>query len=287
LTSTLLTNEFKNATDLKDAVFSDNIIELNCNIENDDQDAGLTFKYYDQINHAYRWRGMYVDSSTKEFYLFKNYGMRPHPSIDHTLIEMADLTCNRLNATYLNNLTIPYKSGVIATIEDNALPFSWFRIGKSNVNCKLTPISNIITPISFDMSNNYMTDQRGINVYELNNDSDIKILATGSYKIHVNISWRRFFQIVINGVPHEGDASILNSLTFHVLRNGYDVYTHTCDLIGVIPKLDEWYHGYVQFQTVIDVNNNDPISLVVNQTLVDGYSSQITLFPVMTIERVI
>jgi hypothetical protein len=289
LTSTLLTNEFKNATDLKDAVFSDNIIELNCNIENDEQDAGLAFKYYDQINHAHRWRGMYVDSATKEFYLFKNYGIRPHPSIDHTLIEMADLTCNKLNTTYLNNLTIPFKSGVIATVDDNALPFSWFRIGRSNIKSKMTPLNGINTPVVFDTSWNYMIDQKGVNVYEIqNNNSDIKILTTGSYKVNVNITWRRFYQIVINEIPHEGDATILNNLAFRLLKNGlYDIYIHECDIVEIIPKLDEWYSGYIHFETIIDISANDTISVCINQSLIDGLASQITLFPLMTIERVI
>jgi hypothetical protein len=291
LISNLATNEFTGAVDIHDASFSDNILELNtpCTIKNDLVDFGFTGKYWNSTTSAYNYAGIYRDADALgKFYLFKNYSARPHPSINHALIELADLSVGSLSATTLKNLTVPSKSGIIATLDDNALPYSWFRIGRSNISCHLTPIHDVGTSVTFDTSWNYMTYIKGVNVYEPNLDyANIKLLATGSYKINLQCVWRKFFQIVINGVPHEGDATNLSGLSFKIMKNGYDVGSYDVDIVTVKPVLDEWYGGSIQFETVVDATANDSISVDVTQSLVEGSASQITLFPIMTIQRVI
>jgi hypothetical protein len=132
-----------------------------------------------------------------------------------------------------------------------------------------------------------MTDQKGVNVYESDlNLVNIKLLSTGSYKINFQCVWRKFFQIVINGVPHIGDAKNLSGLSFKILKNNFDVGFHVVDIVTVKPILDEWYGGSINFETIVDATANDYIGVAIIQSLVEGGASQITLFPIMTIERV-
>jgi hypothetical protein len=87
-------------------------------------------------------------------------------------------------------------------------------------------------------------------------------------------------------VPHIGDAKNLSGLSFKILKNNFDVGFHVVDIVTVKPILDEWYGGSINFETIVDATANDYIGVAIIQSLVEGGASQITLFPIMTIERV-
>jgi hypothetical protein len=272
LTSSLQLNEFKGAVDIKDAIFSDNILELNTSTPKSDLlDFGLTGKYWNPNTSTYNYAGLYRDADALgKFYLFKNYPTRPHPSINPALIELADLHTNAIFTNEIKNgslkFTLPVVSGQLAIASD--VPFSSTLILGSSTSPLTVNIPNAeVKEILFTPTVSFTG--LGESDYDVSAEGEgITILKSGTFRIEFTCYW------------YELSSTEFNSLQLSININGINGPVH-----NVFPAY-KYKCGCFNFTNIIEAQENQRIRFTITQTNAINENIPISMQPICLFERI-